>query len=632
MADTRRSRMTTAGLNLIAQAMSIYDENLKLQVSNAPFQQMFALPDALATPGADFEDTIWHLVRSGEYGPIADPERFVAERVAQARAFEPHYMERTRANGRTISVEGSPLPEGGWVAVYTDITQVKAQEALLRARSEELSEELLSRAEELAAANRKLAATVTALEETKRQLTRSEAQTRLTTEMMPAHIAHVDADGVYTYSNRKLSAILPGRPSDIVGRSLGEVLGEETLARIAPRIEAAHRGEESGFAFTDTPSARRLRAAFTPDRQGGSNNLSMDVTEETQARSALQQTHRRNLAAQMTSGMAHDFSNLLTIILGLQGRLRRLEGLPAEARTLIDGTLAATRRGGALLDRIGDMTAARPYRARATDLGTLLADFMTLARSTLPDGIVLDLRRHLPDVPVLLDPGMLQDALLNLILNARDACGAEGRITLTARTVSDTWIELVVDDTGPGLSETVLDRALEPFFTTKGTEGSGLGLPMVYDMVKLAGGDLQLANSDTGARITLRLPLRPAPLLSGGLVLLVEDDDTLRVEIRDMLTGLGHAVIEAVSAEEATDLIGEVPGIGLVLSDLHLCGETTGVDLARRLDGTGLPLVLMTSLPSDDPLHRAARDLAPVLRKPFDRQTLSGLLSPEAAE
>ena len=247
MADTRRSRMTTAGLNLIAQAMSIYDENLKLQVSNAPFQQMFALPDALATPGADFEDTIWHLVRSGEYGPIADPERFVAERVAQARAFEPHYMERTRANGRTISVEGSPLPEGGWVAVYTDITQVKAQEALLRARSEELSEELLSRAEELAAANRKLAATVTALEETKRQLTRSEAQTRLTTEMMPAHIAHVDADGVYTYSNRKLSAILPGRPSDIVGRSLGEVLGEETLARIAPRIEAAHRGEESVF-------------------------------------------------------------------------------------------------------------------------------------------------------------------------------------------------------------------------------------------------------------------------------------------------------------------------------------------------------------------------------------------------
>lgn len=627
----RRTQMTTAGLNLIAQALSIYDEDLRLQVCNAPFQQMFALPDALVTPGAHFEDTIRHLVRSGEYGPIDDPERFVAERVEQARAFEPHYMERTRANGRTISVEGSPLPEGGWVAVYTDITQVKAQEALLRARSEELSEELLSRAEELSATNRKLAATVTALEETKRQLTRSEAQTRLTTEMMPAHIAHVDAAGIYTYSNRRLSAILPGRPSEIVGLHLRDALGPDTYARIAPQIEAAHRGEEPVFEFTDAPSARRIRAAFTPDGHGGVNILSMDVTEETQARAALQQTHRRNLAAQMTSGLAHDFSNLLTIILGLQGRLRRLEGLPPEAHALIDGTLAATRRGGALLDRIGDMTAARPYRARATDLDALLTDLMTLARSTLPDGIALDLHRDLPDVPLLLDPGMLQDALLNLVLNARDACGAEGRITLTARTVSDTWIEMVVDDTGTGFSETVLDHALEPFFTTKGTEGSGLGLPMVYDMVKLAGGDLQLANSDFGARVTLRLPLRHAPRLSGRLVLLVEDDATLRVEIRDMLTGLGHAVIEAVSADEATNLIGEVPDIGLVLSDLNLCGETTGVDLARRLDGSGLPLVLMTSLPTDDPLHRAARDLAPVLRKPFDRQALSEMLVPEAA-
>ncbi len=530
--DTRRSRMTAAGLNLIAQALSIYDEDLRLQVSNAPFQRMFALPDALVTPGAHFEDTIRHLVAFGEYGPIDDPDRFVAERVEQARAFEPHYMERTRANGRTISVEGSPLPRGGWVAVYTDITQVKAQETLLRSRSEELSEELLSRAEELAAANRQLASTVTALEEAKRQLTRSEAQMRLTTEMMPAHIAHIDADGVYTYSNRRLSAILPGRPSEIVGLTLREVLGEETHARVAPQIDAAYRGEEPIFEFTDLPSARRIRGAFTPDGHGGVNILSMDVTEETQARAALQQTHRRNLAAQMTSGMAHDFSNLLTIVLGLQGRLKRLAGLPDEAQALIDGTLAATRRGGALLDRIGDMTAARPYRARATDLGALLADLVTLARSTLPDGLALTLTSDLPDTPLLLDPGMLQDALLNLILNARDACmalgGAAGRITLTARTVSGTWIELIVDDTGPGLSDTILDRALEPFFTTKGADGSGLGLPMVYDMAKLAGGDLQLGNSGTGARITLRLPLRPAPHISGGLVLLVEDDAGLR--------------------------------------------------------------------------------------------------------
>ena len=113
-------------------------------------------------------------------------EGFVATRVEIARAFEPHYMERARANGRTISVEGTPLPQGGWVTVYTDITRAKRQEALLRARSEELSDQLVGYSEELSATNRQLEATITALEEAKRQISEAEARTRMTAEMMPA--------------------------------------------------------------------------------------------------------------------------------------------------------------------------------------------------------------------------------------------------------------------------------------------------------------------------------------------------------------------------------------------------------------------------------------------------------------
>ena len=118
-------------------------------------------------------------------------------------------MERTRANGRTISVEGSPLSQGGWVTVYTDITSIKQQEALLRARSEDLSAQLLAHAEQLAQANRQLAATNAALEEAKRELTEIEARTRLVTEMTPAHIAHIDRDRRYTFSNRRLSSVMP---------------------------------------------------------------------------------------------------------------------------------------------------------------------------------------------------------------------------------------------------------------------------------------------------------------------------------------------------------------------------------------------------------------------------------------
>ncbi|KID12268.1 histidine kinase, partial [Rhodobacteraceae bacterium PD-2] len=173
-----RASLTQAGLNLIQQALTIYDSDLNLAVCNARFAEMFDLPEHLTRPGATFEETIRHLVTRGEYGPIGDIEAAIRDRVTTARAFEPHYMERTRANGRTISVEGAPLAQGGWVTVYTDITDVRAQEQLLRTRSELLSEEVLTRSEELAATNRRLASANAALEEARRELVEIEARTR----------------------------------------------------------------------------------------------------------------------------------------------------------------------------------------------------------------------------------------------------------------------------------------------------------------------------------------------------------------------------------------------------------------------------------------------------------------------
>ncbi len=626
--DNQTKAMTSAGLNLIAQALTIYDQDLRLTVCNAPFQSMFDLPTDLVTPGATFEDTIRHLASGGEYGLVDDVDGFVTERVNIARAFAPHYMERTRANGRTISVEGSPLPQGGWVTVYTDITATKQQELLLRARSDALSTQLLAHTEQLAATNRELAALVTTLEETKRQLTESEARTRLTTEMMPAHIAHVNAQGFYTYSNRRLSSVIPGRPSNIVGLHITTALGVSAHGRIAPSLALAYGGTAAVKEFTDDHSARRIRASFTPDTRGGVYILSMDVTEETQNRVALQQTRKRELAAQMISGLAHDFSNLLTIILGMQSRLGRLHDLPQDAASLIEGTLTAARRGGALLSAIADVTAPRAMRPTATDLGTLLDDLVTLASPTLPVGVALNVENHAPDAMVLLDKGRVQDGLLNLILNARDACGLSGTITLSQTLVHNTWIEWIVRDTGAGFSATALERGFDPFFTTKGSEGSGLGLSMVYDMTKTAGGDLRLVNpTEGGAKVVMRLPYRIAITATTGLVLLVEDEDEIRASVREMLMSLGHSVIEASSVDEAMALLADLPDIAVVLSDIQLGGEATGLDLLARV-GTGLPCVLMTSLPVDHALFRRAQTLVPVLRKPFDTVDLAALMSP----
>lgn len=231
----------------------------------------------------------------------------------------------------------------------------------------------------------------------------------------------------------------------------------------------------------------------------------------------------------------------------------------------------------------------------------------------------------------MLDGGSLQDSLLNLILNARDAIGdATGQITLTARPVRDTWLEICVSDDGPGFTTSALERGLDPFFTTKGGEGSGLGLSMVYDHIKLLGGTVKLVNRpEGGAAVTLRLPLRyldttaPVPML----VLLVEDSDEIRTDVRQMLRELGHNVIEASTAQEALALA-ELPGLDLILSDIGLPGAINGVELASSLALRDHParLLLMTSLPPGDTL-RAGAGIIPVLTKPFTLTELAAQLA-----
>lgn len=625
--------MTMAGLNLIQQALSIYDSDLKLVVANARFREMFDIPEHLMTPGASFEDTIRLIASRGEYGEVDDLEALVRERVELAKVFEPHYLERQRHDGRWVSVEGNPLPGGGWVAVYTDITRAKQQEELLRGKSEELSDQLLRYAEELSTANRELGSTVVALEEAKRQVTESERRMRLTAEMMPAHIAHLGPDRHYTYSNRRLSAVMPERPSNIVGLPIKETLGAATYAKMLRYLDKAFEGQPQVYEFNDPMSSRRIRVALTPDSETGNKRgiyiLSMDVTEEAQTRAALQQTRRRELAAQMTSGLAHDFSNLLTIILGMQTKLGKM-GIDDGALELVEATLGAARRGGTLLNRIADMTAQRAPQLRPLPVGQLLTDLQTLAGPTIPDRQRLIFRNDTPDRPLMFDPGMLQDSLLNLLLNARDACQGEGVITVHATVFKDTWLQFEVTDTGTGFSEEALTRALDPFFTTKGTEGSGLGLPMVYDTTKLMGGQVAIANTETGAKVTLRLPLRWMPDdQAPGLALLVEDNVELRCMIRDMLTELGHLVIEATSVDEALALLDQVPGISLILSDIHLEGAATGVDLVQRVPSGGIPTYLMTSFTQSHPLYIEGAALAPVIRKPFTSEALARFLKPE---
>jgi signal transduction histidine kinase len=454
--------------------------------------------------------------------------------------------------------------------------------------------------------------------------------------MMPAHIAHVGLDRRYTYSNKRLNLVMPGRPADIINRHIAEALGAQTYSMIEPYVNAALDGASSVFEFTDDLSSRRIRTAFTPDtsesnQASGVYILSMDVTEEAQARATLQQQSKREMASHLTSGLAHDFSNLLTIILGAQGRLAKFD-LPPDQRQLVDATLNAATRGGALLHSIADMVGNRAPHPRAVTIAAVFEQIAPLAQSALDSQHKLSLKPPKTDQHWLLDAGQLMDALLNLILNARDAIGREGTITLAAKIVKDTWIEFVVTDTGPGFSDNALKHALDPFFTTKGEHGTGLGLSMVYDVAKMNGGSLVLQNGFRGARVTLRLPARQAIAEHPpGMALLVEDQTDLRDVFRSYLMGMGYSVIEASGVDEARALLRELPEITLILTDLQLEGEETGVDLISSLENSKSLVLFMSSLPADHPLVIRAQRMAPVLAKPFEigdlRATLKDALN-----
>ncbi|GLQ35329.1 signal transduction histidine kinase [Amylibacter marinus] len=627
-------KMTRSGLNLIKQAISIYDQDLRLVVANRRFKDLFGLPDHLVQPGALFKDTITHLTETGEYGVIEDKQRFIDQRVAQAKTFRPHYLERQRANGSYVSIEGSPLRQGGWVAVYTDISETKAQEKLLQGHSKDLSEKLLRRSEQLARSNRQLSATIMALEETKNELIESESLLQTTNEMTPAHIARVDREGIYTYSNRRLDTVISGRPKEIIGLHFEQALGKEVYALIAPRLNQALQGQAETFQFSVKKTGQQIRLAITPDRDAkgrviGAYLLSMDITDEANARRALTHAKRRELAAQLTSGLAHDFSNLLTIIIGQQAKLEKLAPQSSEIQNIVETTKAAALRGGALLQGLSQVDTTRSLAPEVISFDDLMQDFRRLATAAVAPDIRLVIKNKIGNAKIILDHGFVLDALLNLALNASEAITEQGVIMVIAHRPHQDWLEFLVLDSGPGFSEAAQKNAFAPFYTTKKDQaGRGLGLMTVFDFTKLSGGHIDIQNRTShGARVSIRIPYTPAKHSKPGLVLLVEDNDEIRATVREYLRNMGHSVIEANSAEEAVNL-GKIPDLTHVITDLMLAGTLTGLDLAtsiRKLR-SDIPIITITGLPSEDPLRRDAASDFPVLHKPFSYSALAAML------
>lgn len=367
------------------------------------------------------------------------------------------------------------------------------------------------------------------------------------------------------------------------------------------------------------------------------------------AQEALRQAQKMEAMGQLTGGVAHDFNNLLTPIIGGLDMLQR-KGVGGEReQRLISGAIQSADRAKTLVQRLLAFARRQPLQPSAVDVGQLVEGMADLLASTTGPQvrIVVEVAPDLP--PANADVNQLEMALLNLGVNARDAMieGGTLRISATSENVRAQqgdlkpghYVRLSVADTGAGMDEATLARAVEPFFSTKGIgKGTGLGLLMAHGLVAQLGGALTIqSRRGIGTNVELWLPvsshsvseteMRVIPLSSGkrGLVLLVDDEDVVRASTADMLEDLGYRVQEAGSGEAALRLVTEGLAPDVLLSD-HLMPGMSGVELARavREKIPDLPVLIVSGYAEAEGI---APDL-PRLTKPFRSAEMAASLDP----
>ncbi len=659
--ELRRYDLLLAGFDLLDQAIAVFDATPRLVSWNKAMLRLLDFPESLARVGTPFEEFVRFNIRRGEYASDGTPEpddaeveRLVAERMASVRAFLPHQAERTRPNGRILAIRGVPIPNLGFVSLWTDITEQRHYEQLIESQNAELETRVRARTAELEAATARL-------DKVAAQLARSEERLRLILDAIPAMIAYVDASERYRFANRGYAAWFGLDKNSIAGKTIAEVFGASAYAQVRPHLEHAFAGEQVSYEYSRTdPSGRQVyaRSAVVPEASeaGGVQGffvLSIDITEQKASQAALIQAQKMEAVGQLTGGLAHDFNNLLTIITGNLATLR--DKLPAHQgfEDHLEPALSAARRGTELIRRLLTFSRQQPLDPCPVEVGALVHGMSQLLSRSLTERIAIRLELPAARIHALVDPHQLESALLNLAINARDAMPDGGVLTIAvsrrhvsgglARLVEvppGDYVQFDVSDTGIGIAPELLPRLFEPFFTTKAFgAGSGLGLAMVYGFIRQSGGNIRiLSTPGKGTNVRFIVPQTdappppPAPLRqpaasaanASRLVLLVEDETEVRKVIRQQLIELGHPVLEAGNGIEAQAMLEAVDDIALLVSDTVMPG-LGGRELAaaaRRLRPR-LPILLITGYATGE--TGTAADI-PTLRKPFDRAALASAI------
>ena len=433
----------------------------------------------------------------------------------------------------------------------------------------------------------------------------------------------------------------------------------ETLDRLrnVVLLERPLHAESMVRAVRSALNARRRQYEARDVLARSREDLERLVAERTREREeALAQLHeaqKLETIGQLTGGVAHDFNNLLTPVMGNLDMLRRR--VPADdlrSQRLIENALQATGRAATLVQRLLAFARRQDLQPRAVDVSSLIMGIEDLVTRSIGPTIevAFDAPPELPAARV--DPSQLELALLNLAINARDAMPRGGRLTMEVRLdevragrrgrlEEGDYIRISVIDTGVGMDASTLKRAVEPFFSTKGLgKGTGLGLSMVHGLAAQSGGALALSSTPgigTQARLWLpvageeaaaseQMPAETVPAVRPATVLLIDDEELVRVGTAEMLTDLGYSVIQAGSGVEALAVLRtREADIDLLVTD-YLMPGMSGADVAqeaRRLRPE-LPTLLMTGYTN---LVQGPGAELPRLAKPFRQVELAKRLA-----
>jgi PAS domain S-box-containing protein len=557
-----------------------------------------------------------------------------------------HRLRHCSGEHRWVLARAHPERDGDsitrWYGTYTDIEEIVQARRLLQRSRDSLELEVMARTGE-----RNLLATL--VETTDVMIMAIDLDYNILAINRANAVEFERIYGKSVKAGDNLLTVLAASPAQLetLKTAWSRVLAGEEVTVVE------HRGNPAR-----SRSVYEIKYRPLQDHRGariGAFQFANDITERiedqnrlAQAQAALIESKKLEAMGQLTGGVAHDFNNLLTPIIGSLDMLQRREvGGPREQR-LISAAFESAQRAKVLVQRLLAFARRQPLQAEVIDVGALIEGLRELLASTVGPRVALRIAVSGGALNARADANQLEMAVLNLAVNARDAIVEEGVIeisvsshSLAVGAVADLapgpYVRLTVADDGHGMDEVTLARAVEPFFSTKGIgQGTGLGLSMAHGLACQLGGTLTIASQPgRGTQVNIWLPQsargvsadRPVELarraLSSGAVLLVDDEESIRLSTADMLSELGFIVHEADSAEAAIGAIDAGLAPDVLITD-HLMSGMTGVELARRVRGDhpNTKIVIISGFADMEGIDPSLRRLT----KPFVQSDLEAAL------